>query len=385
MISGVAPRLWTNRCAAVLVAVALVATAWTPAQAQTRRKSLSEMSDEELREAKFEWESQSAFSGSATGGLIALGPGFFFHGLGHFYAGDPDTGWTLLLGEGIGIAMGLAGFFIVAAVDDNSTFNDVGIGAAHLGATVFATSWFIDVVGALRGNEGELLPPSLTRAPGRATARYRFATTPGIEVGHLLEADLMFDLNVVYVRPRTQQDALLNYQLYGGDLGLRVVEGVDPNDFLALDLTVEWANFNLDRCNGCRSDTQASNPLRVDLTVDVSLDLSTFVSHLEHAVQKVVLGIGFGRDVGGRSFFAGTQDRTWLVYEHHLFINVAPNVVLHPYYKFNEAQLVAPLSSAVGLFGAALHLVPRDGLILDISVAAGDGITTAAGITYELF
>ena len=355
--------------------------------AQTRRKSLAEMSEEELRAAKFEWESQSAFRGSVTGGAIAAGPGLFFHGLGHFYAGDPDTGWNLLLGEGLGLAMGLAGFFIVAATSEDSKFKEVGVGVGQLGGTFFVSSWFIDIVGALRGNEGELFASSLKRAPARATARYRFARVDGFDVYHLIEADFMLDLDVVYLRPRTEQDAVLNYQLYGGDLGLRVVEGVDEHDYLALNLGVEWANFRPG--SGAQVPAQTgpalANPLRVDLAVDVSLDMSTFVTHLEHAVQRVVLGIGFGRDVGMRAFLPGAREKTWLHYEHHLYINVAPDVVLHPYYEFDEAGLVAPLGTAVGVFGTAVHIVPRKGLRLDLSVAVGDGVTTAAGISYDVF
>jgi hypothetical protein len=359
----------------------------TTASAQARRKSLSEMSPEELREGGFEWESQSAFQGSATGGAIAAGPGLIFHGLGHFYSGDADTGWNLLLGEGIGLALGLVGFFVVAATDDASTFNDVGIGIGHLGATMFATGWFIDIIGSLQGNEGELRAPSLRRVPGQATGRYRFLRTDGFEVFHMVEADLLFDLGVVYLRPRTIQDAVLNYQEYGGDLGLRVVEGVDERDYLALELEVDWANFRPGSGAQATSDSGKvlANPLRVDLSVDVSLDLSTFVNHLKHAVQRVELGIGFGRDVGARAFFPGEREKTWLHYEHHLYVNIGRDLVLHPYYEFDESSLVSPISSVVGVFGTALHIVPRKGLTLDLSVAVGDGVTTAAGISYQLF
>ncbi len=366
--------------------VLILATCAQP-MAQVRRKSLAEMNTEELREAKFEWESRSAFQGSATAGAIAAGPGLVFHGFGHFYSGDAETGWDLLLGEGIGLALGLVGYVIVAASDESSTFNDVGVGVGHLGGTLFATGWFIDIIGSLQGNQSELPAPSLRRVPGEATGRYRFLRTDNFDAFHLIEAELMFDFGVVYLRPRTLQDALLNYQEYGGDFGLRVVEGVDQRDYLALELEVDWANFRPDSGAQVLSESGRimANPLRVDLSVDVSLDLSTFVNHLKHAVQRVVFGIGFGRDVGARSFFPGEREKTWLHYEHHLYVNIGRDLVLHPFYEFNESNPVEPISNSLGVFGTVLHIVPRKGLTLDLSVAVGNGVTTAAGISYRMF
>ena len=58
--------------------------------------------------------------GSLTGGALALGPGFFFHGLGHFRLGQQGRGFALLASEFVGISMVVASEFFGQQSNDKN-------------------------------------------------------------------------------------------------------------------------------------------------------------------------------------------------------------------------------------------------------------------------
>jgi hypothetical protein len=369
-----------------LSSAALILGALTHATAQSRRTPLEELSDDQLRERGFQWEASEAFRGSTTSGFIAVGPGFIFHGLGHYSEGDRATGTTLILSEVIGLALGLSGVAAVALSQDSSIDN-LGIALGHVGGSIFVTGWFIDIEGSFQGSSNERPSPPLFQGTVHGSADYRAVSVPGFEALHLLDANLTFELGPLTLRPRTSQDALLSYQLYAGDLGLRVVEGADPSDYLAIFATVEWANFGPDSGGQsvATSGKTIANPLRVKLTSEISLDLSTFVTHLKNTFQVVTFGVGFGRSVGERAFFPGPRDTTWLIYEHRFLVALSKKVVLEPFYRYDESITVAPIAAELGVFGVDLHLTPRSALRVKIGVEGGDGIAATAGISAPLF
>ena len=89
--------------------------------------------------------------GSLTAGFLALVPGAFFHGLGHFHVGQEERGLALLATEITGL-----GLVILSDVLES---NDDGGGytrfhqqlLAQSGWSLFFGSWFADVIGGSRG------------------------------------------------------------------------------------------------------------------------------------------------------------------------------------------------------------------------------------------
>ncbi|HER00073.1 MAG TPA: hypothetical protein ENO22_12105 [candidate division Zixibacteria bacterium] len=56
------------------------------------------------RESYYTSDDNPSYKSEETAFMLALFPGFFIHGLGHFYAGDPSTGLVLLGIETVSIA-----------------------------------------------------------------------------------------------------------------------------------------------------------------------------------------------------------------------------------------------------------------------------------------
>lgn len=99
---------------------------------------------------------------------IAVFPGFFIHGLGHFYAGKPFVGSVLLICEIIGVSLIVVGIAIIAisgallspsiiltaltgtSVGVSETVSGIrtAIGLLNLGGILFIGSWCVDVIGA---------------------------------------------------------------------------------------------------------------------------------------------------------------------------------------------------------------------------------------------
>lgn len=127
---------------------------------------------------------------------MAAGPGFLVHGLGHFYAGDPDTGRSLLLIEGasIGLAGAAAAAFAfgsdetIAIDGEDPTATIIGCLLAGAAAAGFLGSWIYDVYGAPGAadawNEAlERLPPPPAAPEGlpEPTIRGKTAGQAGAE------------------------------------------------------------------------------------------------------------------------------------------------------------------------------------------------------------
>lgn len=82
---------------------------------------------------------------------VALIPGSVVHGLGHYYAGDPETGKTLLVTEGVSLVLVLVGGAILSSPDlFGGCSSDCVIGAISLSAGTigFVGSWVYDVIGS---------------------------------------------------------------------------------------------------------------------------------------------------------------------------------------------------------------------------------------------
>lgn len=86
------------------------------------------------------------YKSESTAFFLALFPGFFVHGLGHFYAGDYTTG-IILLGLGMLIVPGSIAEAAYAVADNKD--DEGGVNAAHVafgvGLAAFLGSWIYDI------------------------------------------------------------------------------------------------------------------------------------------------------------------------------------------------------------------------------------------------
>ena len=129
----------------------------------------------------------------------AIGPGAVVHGLGHFVRGDPATGRTLLLLEGVGLGAmggGLVTLFVTGAS------RKVVVPAATLtlaGAGLFVTSYLADIYGAARG---ESLGSAATTAPLLVTeVGVRKVVDPTFSYGAFFVQAADLTLGRVRIRP----------------------------------------------------------------------------------------------------------------------------------------------------------------------------------------
>jgi hypothetical protein len=86
------------------------------------------------------------YKSESTAFLLAVFPGFFVHGLGHFYAEDYTTG-IVLLGFGMLIVPGALAEAAYAVADNKD--DQGGVNAAHVafgvGLAAFLASWIYDI------------------------------------------------------------------------------------------------------------------------------------------------------------------------------------------------------------------------------------------------
>ncbi len=84
--------------------------------------------------------------------LIGLVPGFFVHGLGHFYAGNQNTGSLLLVSEGLSLILILSAGS--SSMNSSSMFSDEYSNTdnndflAYAGLAIFLGGWVADFAGA---------------------------------------------------------------------------------------------------------------------------------------------------------------------------------------------------------------------------------------------
>jgi hypothetical protein len=80
---------------------------------------------------------------------IGFAPGFFIHGLGHFYAGNDKAGGWLLASEGISFLMVYYGVVGSIATMDCNDCNRSGIAfVGYTGLVMFFGGWIIDFADA---------------------------------------------------------------------------------------------------------------------------------------------------------------------------------------------------------------------------------------------
>jgi hypothetical protein len=127
--------------------------------------------EDEEEEASRSMEEAQPRRSVVVGELLAIFPGFLWHGLGHQYAGDNQTAkqireagsWGYLLTVlGAGLATG--GYFIDKETDPRFNSYAISLYAAGgvtggIGVAFFLTAWFYDMIDTPRAVEAGGRPP----------------------------------------------------------------------------------------------------------------------------------------------------------------------------------------------------------------------------------
>jgi hypothetical protein len=81
--------------------------------------------------------------------FYAIIPGLVVHGAGHFYAGEKTTGWILVAGETLSLAMLTYCIGVgIGQSTDGATSNGSSELVGIVGATLFMGTWIYDIIGA---------------------------------------------------------------------------------------------------------------------------------------------------------------------------------------------------------------------------------------------
>ena len=93
--------------------------------------------------------SSSSYKRKSPGAAFAIGffPGFFIHGLGHYYIGNEGTGSLLLIMEITSVLIAYRNVGITNGTKDNGE-QDLARAFRLLGITLFFGSWAYDFIGA---------------------------------------------------------------------------------------------------------------------------------------------------------------------------------------------------------------------------------------------
>ena len=156
--------------------------------ADTAVESSSEASSS-IRAGQYRGRPAGTHPGSLTAGLLALGPGAVFHGLGHFHIGQEERGLALLATEAAGLSLVILSDVLherSAGTDETARFESV---LAQSGWALFFGSWFADMIGASRGTR----PFDTIKSPGRQTSfhlGYAYLNAENLGNEHLVDLSL---------------------------------------------------------------------------------------------------------------------------------------------------------------------------------------------------
>ncbi len=317
--------------------------------------------------------------GSLLGGMLALVPGFFVHGLGHFYTGEEKTALQLLLTEVAAVGLIVGGVVLGNATQDSGEVGGARRALIHAGGFLFVGSWLADVLGALKGAES--FPDDSSRVEGSTfSLAYRFTSDPLTPFRHHLVTQLSLDAGLVYVVPQVDLEADLAERTYQVDVGARVWRGRNKHNELAVGARlrrVEMPDFYV-------ATEQYEGYVRW------KLDLGQFVRSLRNFY--VVNRVGVGRygaliadDDQLPGFFSGSEyGFPFLVLESGIELNTGPRTHFGLRFIQDPTHDVAPASKESGLLEAGLVHSYSDDLDIEFSLVGGDGWAVWLGTGFGL-
>lgn len=136
---------------------------------------------------------------------VAVVPGVFVHGAGHWAAGDHDTARTLLVLEGIGAGSTLGGIIVLALSGASKRLVAPAALLMIGGVGLFSTTWFADVYGSATGGargEDVATGSPLTVLPAIETSLgYRYVYDPTFAYRSFVTTSLDARFGSIRLRP----------------------------------------------------------------------------------------------------------------------------------------------------------------------------------------
>ncbi len=319
----------------------------------------------------------------------AVVPGLVVHGAGQYALGEPKTGKNLLVMQGVGFGLFLAGGLTIVFTGASRYFVAPAATAAIAGFGLFSTSYFADIYG------------SVATDGGAAPYRYRLPASWETELGYRRLQDPQFAYRDFLVERVSRQIGPLRLSPSGffstrGDTAryriesqYRLAGNVDnprPRDISFVDLTFGLTHYRYRPEHFSRSGAELSLDARYDLArlgatlrgsfielgtgyalarVDYNLSGVKVPYDLDH----VLLGhCGFGVTLRGRS---------------------APGSEAIIYYDHRHDEYVAGLklrgigSGVIGHFGLAARWFFNDQVGVAFEAQAGSAYSAGASLIFR--
>ncbi len=321
--------------------------------------------------------------GSLTAGLLALGPGAFFHGLGHFHVGQEERGLALLAAEVTGLGLVILSDVLESSGDENERAHLYQQLLSQSGWGLFFGSWFADVIGGMRGSR----PFARIKEPERNTS---------FELGYsYLNTDRRTNQHLAHVRLNAK-NTLMAFKLQHD----QATESGSWLTRVATDVRLEKRSIGLLAAGveGGTSTRYEQNWSFIDITPYMKwrLDLGILMSSLQNASFIGRLGYGQTGYVFNRTGITTMwQDKDlWserLVYDTGLRFALGPKLVSEVALLHDTSMWVGPTD-----FQPLDTFVPRSMLMrvcfkyryrelnLHLNVLSGDGQQVSLALEYGL-
>jgi len=348
-----------------------------PAAAQTQAapKTL-----DEARAQGFEGRPANEPAGSMLGGLLAIGPGFFVHGVGHYYTGDEAAALKLLVGELLGAGLVVAGALVAARPEEAGRTGPLSTSLVQSGVFLFLGSWLADVVGTFKG--AEPFDDDTARREGHTLGLgYRYVGDPRTARRHRLVPSLTLDSGRVFAQPSAEIEPNFSERRFALDLGGRPWRGSSGHDQLAVG-----ARLRRDESATFGYATRAAEGW-----LAWKLDLGHIIARMRRfsITQRYAVGVEqfqFGASPSEvPAPFAETDfSSSWFSLASGFAFNVARRTHLKLEFVQDPTVAIPAASAQSGLLRGAFSHQYRDDLDIDVEVLAGDGFSVALGLVYAL-
>lgn len=316
---------------------------------------------------------------------VAVVPGVVLHGSGHFALGHKKTALALLVTEGIGIALTLAGYTTLRATGNSRHLAGPAVLATVFGAGLILASFGADLYGTLATDGGAVdLQP---RAPARFESEfgYRYVADPHFQYGHFLVESLTLREGHFRLTPSAWFASNASNVRYRVEAGYRVL-GLAPGE-------VGTHDDHLDVVLGALHQRYLPEHFQrsgLELMLDTRFDFSHFGATLRGSFIDLAVGYGTAKvkyDISGLNIPSDTD--ALLLARLGLGValrgRAAAGSEARVYYDHRHddyaAGVLTPgrISGVFGKFGADLRwfFTPRVGVLLDAEV----GSAVVAGVS----
>lgn len=214
---------------------------------ESRRRGdepLHRLSKEEAKRAGFEFGEENAEVEQATGIFAAATSGLVVHGIGHWYLERPRAARLLAGIEGVGALLAGSGLLAWAIEGDTAAGSAYAGTAFPIGAGLFGSSYAVDLVGTLNGNDRAI--PANSRVLRRidVVAGYQYTTGSSLATRHAVDTAVEFDIDRLTGRGSTLFDLSLDTRRHGGALGWRFLRGESRLTHLRAEARGHYLRFD---------------------------------------------------------------------------------------------------------------------------------------------